>query len=265
MTYDVQKYPHGTFCWAEAMSSMPAECKQFMQAVMGWQAEDLPTSGGDVYTLFRNEGKAVAGSFKLPEAINDLTPAWYSFVSVDSIDDTVAKAESLGGEILMPATDVSTSGRIAAIRDPAGAVVMIWQAGAHIGAEMVNTSGAMCWNELKTTDIETSSNFYSQLFGWTIQEAGGVGSGYYEILNNGRPNAGMIEIRSEWGAMTPHWGVYFSVENLDETMQKVTANGGSLAYDMVDMPVGRFAEVVGPSKASGLKFIQLAAPAMEWQ
>jgi uncharacterized protein len=56
-------------------------------------------------------------------------------------------------------------GRVAAIRDPTGAIVSLWQPRARIGATPVNDIGALCWNELTTTDIERAKAFFAELLG----------------------------------------------------------------------------------------------------
>jgi predicted enzyme related to lactoylglutathione lyase len=48
---------------------------------------------------------------------------WKSYVTVDNIDETVTLAESLGGKICMPPTDIPDVGRFAIIVDPQGGVI----------------------------------------------------------------------------------------------------------------------------------------------
>lgn len=45
---------------------------------------------------------------------------WGTYITVDDVDATVAKAE-LGGKVLMPPMDVLSVGKFALIQDPQGA------------------------------------------------------------------------------------------------------------------------------------------------
>jgi predicted enzyme related to lactoylglutathione lyase len=48
---------------------------------------------------------------------------WKSYVTVDNIDETAKMAESLGGKICLPPTDIPEVGRFAIIVDPQGGVI----------------------------------------------------------------------------------------------------------------------------------------------
>ena len=78
--------------------------------------------------------------------------------------------------------DVFDSGRMAFIVDPTGAQLGLWQPKNHIGAGIVNTVGAMCWNELLTRDAQTAKAFYSAIFGWEF-----YGDEHYIHISNKRP------------------------------------------------------------------------------
>ncbi len=49
------------------------------------------------------------------------------FVNVDSLDESVARAERLGAKVLKPKTAVPRTAWIAVLSDPAGNVFAIWQ------------------------------------------------------------------------------------------------------------------------------------------
>jgi predicted enzyme related to lactoylglutathione lyase len=98
--------------------------------------------------------------------------------------------------------DVLDAGRVAAIGDPTGAVVSLWQPRSRIGAELVNESGALCWNELATTDVERAESFFGELFGWEYETDD---SGYVSVKNAGRLNAGMREQSEQERRAPPAW------------------------------------------------------------
>jgi predicted enzyme related to lactoylglutathione lyase len=92
----------------------------------------------------------------------------------------------------------------------------LWEARAHIGASLVNTPGAMTWNDLVTPDPEAAAAFFGSLLGWTTEEIPGAG-GYRVIRNGERTNGGMMRLDAErMGAGTPpHWMPYFGHEDVD--------------------------------------------------
>lgn len=78
---------------------------------------------------------------------------WTTYIAVDDVDSTVAKALAAGGTVLMEPMDVMTFGRMAVVTDPGGAAVSFWQAGEHKGAGPVNEPGTLCGNELTTRAV----------------------------------------------------------------------------------------------------------------
>lgn len=262
MPYTVTKYPQGTFCWADVASKDVSATKTFMTSLLGWTAEDMPTGQpGMDYTMFSLQGKYVAGASAMPPGMEQFPSMWNNFVSVDDLDATVQQAQSTGATITLPAMDVLDSGRMTGIQDPTGARLFLWQPGNHIGAGLVNTVGAMSWNELYTSDVSASMQFYSTLFGWTF--APSVENSEYQVIyNNGRPNGGILQITAEMAPMPPMWMVYFSIENAAATIEKVSALGGSVHMSR-DVPQGTIVMISDPSGASFIG-IQLSVPAQEW-
>jgi predicted enzyme related to lactoylglutathione lyase len=96
-------------------------------------------------------------------------PTWNSYVSVESADAAVERANELDGNVRAAAFDVMEAGRMAEIGDPQGAFFLVWQPRQHFGAALVNEPGAFCWNELNTSDPVGVIPFYGGLFGWTIE------------------------------------------------------------------------------------------------
>lgn len=74
---------------------------------------------------------------------------------------------------------------------------------------------------------------------------------YKEIAMDGTATGGMMPIDENWPEGVPsHWATYIAVANADETLEKITANGGSIRVPAFDAPgVGRMAMVADPSGA----------------
>jgi predicted enzyme related to lactoylglutathione lyase len=223
----------------------------------------MPTGEGQPdYTMFSLHGKYVAGGS--PTFAPNMPSFWASYVTVTNVDEIVAKAEKLGAKIIMPPMDVLDVGRMATIQDPTGAQLSLWQPKKHIGAGVVNTVGAMCWNELYTKDLETAKKFYADLFGWTydVNEP----TGYVTIYNNGRPNGGMMTMNEDMikHGMVPNWTVYFTVKNMAESVAKVKELGGYVYMESKEISVGKISMIGDPAHAHFI-LMEMSVPPQEWE
>jgi predicted enzyme related to lactoylglutathione lyase len=120
--------------------------------------------------------------------------------------------------------------------------------------------GEICWRELATRDLPTALDFYSKLFGWTLEQTKVTPMDYKEIHLDGVAYGGMMAIDEKWGSEPPpsHWSTYIAVDDADETVEKITANGGTVRVPPFDAPgVGRMSMVTDPSGA-GFAIIQFA-------
>ena len=53
--------------------------------------------------------------------------AWLSYVTVDDVDASTSKAESLGAKVFVPPTDIPDIGRFSVIADPSGATLGLYK------------------------------------------------------------------------------------------------------------------------------------------
>ncbi|MEM9004679.1 MAG: VOC family protein [Cyanobacteria bacterium P01_F01_bin.86] len=249
---EFKTYPPNTFCWVDLATTDATAAKQFYTELFGWTATDVPAGEGMVYTMLEKAGKNVCALYQMTAAMPlQAHPHWLSYVSVEDVEASTAKAKSLGGGVMQPPCDVMESGRMSLIQDPTGAVFALWQPKEHIGADLANEPGTFCWNELQTRDIAGAEKFYTELFSWTTKTTkNAMGGDYTEFLNRDRSNAGMLEIQPEWGDMPPNWGVYFVVENCDATLEHAKTLGGQIDMAPIDLEgVGRFAIIQDPQGA----------------
>lgn len=257
MNYLVKKYPQGTFSWADVYSTDIEATKKFLTSLFGWTYKDIPEVN---YTLFYLDGHGVAGGSPSPDGVSH--SYWSSYVSVDSVDDVAKKALGLGANELFPPMDVMEEGRVAGVVDPTGAPIMFWQPKNHIGAQIVNTVGAMCWNELYTHDLAKAKDFYTKLLGWEFSEVPEMNN-YTVITNNGRSNGGAMKITPDMGNFPPNWTVYFTVANMDESLDMVKKLGGAVHMGPMSISVGKIAMIADPAGASFM-LIETSSPPEEW-
>jgi predicted enzyme related to lactoylglutathione lyase len=144
----VEHFPNGTFCWVDVGANDAARAKAFYGGLFGWEFDDLPTGEKGTYSTCRLNGRAVAGLYDQAEE-----PGWGSYIRVEDVDRATGGARELGAWVLAEPFEVPGGGRVAVVRDPAGAAVSLSQAGEQIGAEVVNQDGAWTWNELVSMDL----------------------------------------------------------------------------------------------------------------
>lgn len=252
------EYRHGEFCWVDLVAHNMQEIQPFYESLLGWTTQMMDTQGGPPYAGFHLNGKGVAGLGEMPADMKSagVPPMWNSYINVDDIEAVTQKAVEFGGKITMPVYPVLDAGTLAFIQDPTGGNVGLWQRNQHFGAEVVNTPGAFCWNELGTRDLDGAKDFYTKLFGWTYSINESSPSEYYIIENQGQMNGGMLKMTEEWGEMPPYWGVYFTVSDMKETVQTVEKLGGKICCAPFNTPVGQMCVITDPQGAA-LNLIQL--------
>jgi predicted enzyme related to lactoylglutathione lyase len=243
-------YPPGTFSWAELATSDADGAKAFYGELFGWEIEDVAAGPDMTYTMARIGGKEAAAMYQQGEREQGIPPNWHSYVTVESVDDTAARAKNLGATLVQEPFDVMDVGRMAVIRDPTGAIFFACEARESIGARVVNVPGSLTWNDLGTTDPEAAERFYSELFGWAFQKVPGPVD-YWTISNDGRSNGGMrVQSDQEVADGTPpNWMPYFAVESLEDTLAKIEELGGGVIVPPRSLPAGRIAVARDPQGA----------------
>ena len=79
------------------------------------------------YKLLRSQGVEIAGVMEITPDMGPVPPNWVVYFAVSDVDATLAQAQSLGGGVTVPATDIPEIGRFASLTDPQGAVFSIFK------------------------------------------------------------------------------------------------------------------------------------------
>ena len=238
-------YAPGTLSWTELLTSDAAAAKAFYTELFGWSYDDRPVGEGMVYSMAQRDGKSVAALYQSQDP-----PHWNCYVTVASVDETVEQARGLGAQVLAEPFDVMTAGRSAALADPTGAVLYLWEPGDNIGASLVNQPGAMAWNDLVTAKPDAAADFYGALFGWTVEELPQA-MGYRIIKNGERSNGGIMPLDMQgMGAETPpSWMPYFGHEDVNRLVDEIGAAGGRVFNGPVPLAAGSIAVLGDPQGA----------------
>lgn len=112
--------------------------------------------------------------------------------------------------------------------------------------------GSFCWIELATSDTASAKSFYTQLFGWSVDESDmGDGTIYTIFQRNGRNVAAMYAIRPDQQGMPPNWLSYVAVANADDATEKAESLGANVHAGPFDVPdAGRMSVLADPSGAT---------------
>jgi predicted enzyme related to lactoylglutathione lyase len=221
---------HGTIGWADVAVPDVDAGAAFYTQLFGWEVT-AAESDSFPYSMFTLDGKVVAGMGELgPEQIEaGQPPMWSSYVIVDDVDATFAKAVELGATPIMEPMDVMDAGRMFFIMDPVGAAVGFWQSGTHDGAEVFNVPNAMSWNEIASRNLDGAVAFYSELLGWDAETMDFDGFPYTMFKVSGRSNGGAYDMSGMMPDEVPaHWLAWFVVNGCEEASSTVAELGGSI-------------------------------------
>lgn len=248
---EITRHDPGMFSWADLATPDTDGSRQFYTQFLELDSIDMPMGEGMSYTMLSKGGRSSCALYPMPEEMKQMTgglPAWQSYFTVESADETAKRIADLGGSVMQGPLDVFTAGRMAIGQDPTGAVFTVWQPKDNIGAEVFCEPGALAWTELYTRDTESAARFYGALFGWSANmTTGGDGSEYVEYSLGGKSAAGMMAIREEWGEVPAHWSIYFWVADLDASVAKATSLGGKTVTPPMEVAgVGRFTYLQDP-------------------
>jgi predicted enzyme related to lactoylglutathione lyase len=248
-------HPEGLFGWVDLSATDVDAAQAFYGGLFGWTFEDVPTPMGPSYTMCSLDGRVVAGIGPQPPGMEEaaVPSMWNSYVIVGDVEATCEAATAAGGQVVMPAMDVMTQGRMAVLLDPSGAAVGLWQPIDHSGAEVFNVAGSLSWNELQSRDLDAALPFYEQVFGWRFTD--GHEAGYRQIILDTKEgddpyNGGAMAMPPGVPDEAPSfWAVYFAVADCHRAVQQLTELGGTVVVPPMEMGPGTFAGFTDPTGA----------------
>jgi predicted enzyme related to lactoylglutathione lyase len=231
--------------WVDLGSPDLEASKTFYGKLFGWTAHVTPDPAAGGYTMFKLDGKEVAGLG--PLQMPNQPTAWSIYIATDNADASAKAVRGAGGKVIVEPMDVMKSGRMAIFTDPAGAFFGVWQSGDHKGAQVVNQPNSFAWCELSTRDVEGAKAFYQKAFGWGNDSSPMPNGGSYtEWKVNGKSVAGAMHVAE----VPPNWMPYFGVNDPDAAAAKALGLGAKTIVPPSDFPGGRFAILSDPQGAA---------------
>jgi hypothetical protein len=217
-----------------------AAASSFYEAVLGWTfREPGPDDGG--YSIATKAGHPVAALGPVQSA--DQPMAWLLYFASQDADTTARAITEHGGAILLAPADAGPYGRLLVAADTTGASFAVWQAGQHIGANLVNEPGGLTWEDLRCTDPAAAQDFYAKVFGFDMNALEQAPGAYrtFHLAGEPAPLGGMGGFMVPAGAS--HWELYFGVASTDAAVAAAESTGGTVVSPAVDSPFGRMAGI----------------------
>lgn len=108
--------------------------------------------------------------------------------------------------------------------------------------------GRIVWHDLMTPDAARARDFYGGLFGWSVKETDmPAAEGKYWVISSGSDAIGGFVPFTQH---PPHWIGYVAVDDVDATVKRALAAGGTAPVPGMDVPgIGRFAVLLDPTGA----------------
>ena len=240
------KTVRGRFVWHELMTPDTSAAHSFYSKTLGWksQASDQVPD----YSMFVANSAPLGGAVALPAG----GPHWLTYIGTEDIDASVEQAKELGAKVVKDVEEIPNMGKYAVLNDPQGATFALYSSSADAGREKPAKRGEFSWHELTTTDAKAALDFYSELFGWEKLEAHDMGPmGFYYIFGrNGQQLGGMFDKPAN-APGGPTWLGYVRVKDVNQTVKKVKAAGGTLTNGPMEVPGGDWiAQFMDPDGAA---------------
>lgn len=119
MEYDLKR--HGHFSLNELITTDLTSAKKFYGELLGWTFTETKTIYGNPYLLVHKEGTMVGGMMlKEGNVLDDVTPCWDPYITVDDVAESAKSVERLGGKVILSPTEIPKFGRFCVIKDPQG-------------------------------------------------------------------------------------------------------------------------------------------------
>ena len=104
--------------------------------------------------------------------------------------------------------------------------------------------------ELNTTDLDKAKDFYSQLFGWELEDMQMGPSGTYTVIKVGEGTGGGM-LKNPMPGVPSFWLAYVSVDDVGAATKKAAALGAKVHKESVEVPnMGWFSILEDPTGAA---------------
>jgi predicted enzyme related to lactoylglutathione lyase len=236
-----QHHAPGEPCWATLATADPQAAVPFYQRLLGWNA--TWADGAADMSLDANPVVRIA-------PVADVQPGWLTYIAVDDVEQSIARAVGAGGSLLVaPTADGDSHHWGAVLTDSAGVRFAIQEPTERPMSRSAGRPGTLAWAELIADDVAASAAFYQAVFGWTLSEPEGpLQRREWQLTRRSiagllpRPPAMPVEV-------APYWDVYFAVQDAAASADIATTNGATQLMAPTAIEIGTIAVFADPAGA----------------
>ena len=230
----MERTQQGEFAWTDLHAKDLEGQTAFYEGLFGWEHADVPIAEGEVYRLFYLDRHTVTAAHQMsPElAAGGVPSAWNVYLAVDDVDATLERAIALGGGEAMPAMNVMGTARTAAIMDPTGAPVFLWQNSRPDPMLVYGEPGTPAWSDLTTRDPEKAADFFARLLGWKVKLLDSSPEPYWQIEVGGEGQGGIMPMPAMAPPEAPsYWLTYFATLDIHASFERAVAFGATATVE----------------------------------
>ena len=116
---------------------------------------------------------------------------------------------------------------------------------------MTDKIGEMAWLDLSVKNAEQVKDFYQHVIGWQSEAVSMGDYNDHTVMSpsSGEAVGGICHAQGCNADLPPAWLPYFLVENVDESVTQVLANGGEMVTEIKSMGDDKYAVIKDPAGA----------------
>jgi predicted enzyme related to lactoylglutathione lyase len=221
---------YGKFVWFDLFTDDLDSATQFYEALFGWSFVDTTSETKFVKTIVR-DGIPIANGVHIPPERRKLNGSrWVGYMSVADVDRAARWVKENGGSIFIKPKELPERGRVAAVKDPEGAIFAILRASDGDPPDEGAIENHWLGSELWTTNPDGAREFYSSLVGYEEKVVdAGTDSEYRLLVKDEQSRAGIVEI--PWDGVEPDWVPYVAVSDTAAIVEKAVKLGAQVLIE----------------------------------
>jgi hypothetical protein len=217
----------GKFVWMDLLTTDVVRAREFYGALFGWTFE-----GRADYVKVLHDDEVVAGIVGRDPSQEG--SAWIGNLSVEDVDAAASLVEGRGGEVQTGPVDAPQRGRLAFVRDPAGASLLLVRSAVGDPPDGLPPHGRFLWRELWVHDPDPAIGFYVDLVGYQQDIIRFREHRYRVLKRDGVPRGGVMQAPPD---VKPQWLPYVRVEDAEATARRAEELGARVVMQDEDAAI----------------------------
>jgi predicted enzyme related to lactoylglutathione lyase len=220
---------------------------KFYGELFGWHVQSVPVPQGTYNLIDTHAGKGINGG--IMQTREGQQPFATIYAEGEDIQALLDKALELGAKVAVPVTSMEMV-TFAMFMDPDGNVIGLVQSDPSQQGPGVSPGDnpPVDWFEILGPEPKRAWDFYTELFGWKVEDVS-TGGFVYGQIDTGEEKG----IRGGIGSSQdgkPTVNVYSAVDDVKKYLDRAESLGGKTKVPPVDMGGVEFAQLTDPQGTS---------------